>query len=168
MSAQEESTNQPERSACQRCGLPLPLQKSGRPRKWCSAQCRQAAYEERRGLESWKDKQPKVRDLSDVVEVAQNRAARRARVRQRSSTGRRSTHTLGDCVSAVCADQSTMAMVIDSVADMISDRQLVNTTEGRFLAGGVARLVEVVHMVAFRVVPGEVPPAPTRQQRGNE
>lgn len=81
MSAKEESISQPERSACQRCGLPLPLQKSGRPRKWCSAQCRQAAYEERRGLESWKDKQPKVNDLSDVVEAVQNRAARRASVR---------------------------------------------------------------------------------------
>ena len=164
MSAKEESTNQPDVSACQRCGLPLLLQKSGRPRKWCSARCRQAAYEERRGLESWKDKQPKVRDLSEVVEVVQNRAARRASVRQRSSTGHRSTHTLGDCVSAVCADQSTMAMVIDSVADLISDRQLANTTEGRFLAGGVARLVEVVHMVAFRVVRTDVPPTPTRRQ----
>lgn len=167
MSDDQESAGMPEPKTCQRCGARLPEQSKGRPRRWCSAQCRQAAYEERRGLESWKDKQPKVNDLSDVVEVAQNRAARRANSRQRSLTGNRSTHTLGDCVSAVCADQATMAMVIDAVADLISDRQLLNTNEGRFLARGVAHLVEVVQAVAFRVVRTDVPLTPTTQQRDN-
>jgi hypothetical protein len=167
MRAEQEFADQPEPRVCQRCGSPLPLQKTGRPRRWCSPQCRQAAYEQRHGLESWKDKQPKVGDLSDVVEVVQDRAARRGATRRRAVTEPRSAHTLGDCVSAVCADQSTMAMVIDAVADLISDQQLVNTSEGRFLAGGVARLVEVVHMVAFRLVPTDVPPASTRPRRGN-
>lgn len=39
------------------------------------------------------------------------------------------------------------------------------TLEGRFLAGGVARLVEAVQMVAFRVVPADDFPAPTRPAR---
>ena len=69
MTVKQKSTDQPELRTCQRCGLPLPPQKSGRPRRWCSQQCRQAAYEELHGLESWKDKQPKPNDLSDVVEV---------------------------------------------------------------------------------------------------
>ena len=157
MSAEEESTNQPDARTCQRCGLPLPPQKRGRPRRWYSAQCRQAAYEERHGLESWKDKQPKIRDLSDVLEVEQDRAASRDAARRGSSTRPRSTYTSHDCVSAVCADQLFMAMVVDAVVDLISDRRLVNTSEGRFLAGGVARLVEVVHMVAFSVVPTDFP-----------
>ena len=154
MTVKQESTDQPEHSACQRCGSPLPSQKSGRPRRWCSPQCRQAAYEERRGLEGWKDKQPKVNDLSDVVEVVQNRAARRAVARQRPSKGK-SAYGPHDCVSTVCANQLFMAMVIDAVADLVWGQTLVNTLEGRFLARGVAHLAEAVQAVAFRVVPAE-------------
>lgn len=167
MNAEHDSTGRSKRRVCQRCGSSLPPQKTGRPRRWCSPKCRQAAYEERHGLESWKDKQPTVNDLSDVVEAAQDRAAKRA-VRRPVARDRRSTHTLGDCVSVVCADQTTMAMVIDAVADLISAQKLMNTLEGRFLARGVAGLVEAVHTVAFSVVPTNVPPSPglstTRQQ----
>lgn len=73
MNAEQESADEPEPRACRRCGAPLPPQKAGRPRQWCSQRCRQSAYEERHGLESWKDKQPKVNDLSEVVEVMQAR-----------------------------------------------------------------------------------------------
>ena len=136
---------------CERCGSRMPPQKRGRPRRWCSQQCRQSAYEERHGMESWKDKQPKVNDLSDVVEVAQDRAASRSGGRHLTSERRRvwASH---DCVSAVCSDQLFMAMVVDAVADLVSDQRLLNTLEGRFLAQGVARLVEAVHAAAFRVV----------------
>lgn len=96
---EQESTDQPEPMKCQRCGSPLPPQKTGRPRRWCSAQCRQSAYEERHGLESWKDKQPKVNDLSDVVEAMQDRAANRSAARKRSSAKHGPTHTWGSCVS---------------------------------------------------------------------
>ena len=71
---------------CERCGKRMPPQKRGRPRRWCSQQCRQSAYEERHGLESWKDKQPKVDNLSDVIEAAQERAARQ-RMGRRYVTG---------------------------------------------------------------------------------
>ena len=154
MTVKQESTDQPELRTCQRCGSPLPTQKSGRPRRWCSPQCRQAAYEERRGLEGWKDKQPKVNDLSDVVEVVQNRAARRGVARQRPSTGH-SAYGPHDCVSTVCTNQLFMAMVVDAVADLVCGQMLVNTREGRFLARGVAHFVEAVQAVAFRVVPAE-------------
>ena len=154
MTVKQESTDQPELRTCQRCGSPLPSQKSGRPRRWCSPQCRQAAYEERRGLEGWKDKQPKVNDLSDVVEVVQNRAARRAVARHLPSTSQ-SAYGSHDCVSTVCTDQLFMAMVVDAVADLVWGQRLVNTLEGRFLARGVAHLVEAVQAVSFRVVPAE-------------
>ena len=152
MNDEEESAASSKPRLCERCGSRMPPQKRGRPRRWCSQQCRQSAYEERHGLESWKDKQPKIRDLSDVVEVAQERAARRGAGRQRTPTEHRPAHTSGDCVSAVCSDQLYMAMVVDAVADLVSDQRLLNTLEGRFLAQGVARLVEAVHMAAFRVV----------------
>ena len=80
--------------------------------------------------------------------------------RQRSSTKPRSAYTPHDCVSAVCADQLFMAMVVDAVADLVSGQKLVNTLEGRFLAQGVAHLVEAVHAVAFRVVPADEFPRP--------
>ena len=84
---------------------------------------------ERHNIESWKDKQPKVNDLSDVVEVAQDRAAMRA-ARQRTLPGHRSAYTSHDCVSAVCRDQLFMAMVVDAVVDLVSAQRLVNTLEG--------------------------------------
>jgi hypothetical protein len=34
--------------ACPRCGSSLPVRATGRPARWCSQQCRRAAYEERR------------------------------------------------------------------------------------------------------------------------
>ena len=35
-------------NVCPRCGEHVPIKTSGRPAKWCSQQCRRAAYEERR------------------------------------------------------------------------------------------------------------------------
>lgn len=67
----------------------MPPQKRGRPRGWCTQRCRQLAYEERHGLEGWKDKQPKVNDLSDVVEVMQSRSAQREVGRRPASSFRR-------------------------------------------------------------------------------
>lgn len=136
---------------CEGCGSPLPPQKTGRPRRWCSQQCRQTGYEERNGLESWKDKQPKVSSLSDVVEVAQDRAAQRSLTRQRPAD--HGVHVWGDCVSAVCADQLYMAMVVDAVADLISDDNVLDNLDGRFLAGGVARLVAALGIPIRKVAP---------------
>lgn len=163
MTVKQESTERSEHRACQRCGSPLPSQKTGRPRRWCSGQCRQAAHEKRHGMESWKNKQHKVGDLSDVVEVVQDRAAGRAVARQRPSKGQ-SAYGSHDCVSTVCTDQLFMAMVVDAVADLVWGQMLVNTREGRFLARGVAHLVEAVQAVAFRVVPAEDFPTPNHPE----
>jgi len=38
---------------CERCGKWMTPQKRVRPRKCCSHQCRQSAYEERNGLSRW-------------------------------------------------------------------------------------------------------------------
>ena len=166
MSDEERSKEPSKPRLCERCGSRMPPQKRGRPRRWCSQQCRQLAYEELHGLESWKDKQPKVSDLSEVVEVVQGRAAERGARRQRVSTDYRSARTAHDCVSVVCSDQLYMAMVVDAVTDLVSGQKLANTLEGRFLAGRVARLVEAVQLVAFRVVPASVPPGPDSSSSG--
>lgn len=167
MSDEQESTNQHEPKTCQRCGAPLPAQKAGRRRRWCSQQCRQSAYEERNVLESWNDKQPKVNDLSDVVEVAQDRAAKRELARRLASADRRRTHTPSDCLMTVTQDLIQMTMVVEQVTDITLDYGVINTFEGKLLAKAVAELVEAVHMVAFRVVPAEEFQTPNHPQLGN-
>lgn len=141
---------------CERCGKRMPPQKRGRPRRWCSQQCRQSAYEERHGLESWKDKQPKVSNLSDVIEAAQERAARQ-RAGRRYVTGipaldrHRPNHRYVDCLGVVCSDEMYMRVVLDRVTDMLFERRIPDTIDGRFLAGGIARLVNTVAPGAIRV-----------------
>ena len=53
-----------------------------------------------------------------------------------------------------------MALVVDDVAEMVLDLKPLSTSDGRFLARAVARLVESVHHVAFRVVPTGTPMTP--------
>lgn len=165
MSAEQESTDQPEPKTCRRCGDPLPPQKAGRPWRWCSQQCRQSAYEERHGLESWKDKQPKVNDLSDVVEEVQNRAARRADASRQASSDRRRAHTPTGCLMTVTQDLILMTMVVEQVTDITRDYGVINTFEGRLLAERVAELVNAVLDGTMAVVPvdacpGINPPTP--------
>jgi hypothetical protein len=143
---------------CERCGERMPPQKRGRPRRWCSQQCRQLAYEERHGLESWKDKQPKVKDLSDVVEAMSERGARRDASRQRYSSDRRRAHTPNDCLNVVGQDLHLMAMVVEQVIDITRSYGAINTFEGRLLAERVAELVNAVFDWSARVVPVDACP----------
>ena len=133
----------------------MPPQKRGRPRRWCSQQCRQSAYEERHGLESWKDKQPKVKDLSDVVEAMSERGARRDVSRRQSSSGRRRAHTTDDCLNVVGQDLQLMALIVDQVIDITRRYGAINTFEGRMLAERVAELVNAVLDRSAGVVPAE-------------
>lgn len=148
---------------CERCGSRMPPQKRGRPRRWCSQQCRQSAYEERNGLESWKDKQPKVSSLSDVVEVMSERGARRY-VTGIPMLGRhRPDHRRPTCLAVVTSDEFYMRVVLDAVTDMLVEDRIPDTLDGRFLAGGISRLVNTVMPGAIRepdptVSVGNVPP----------
>lgn len=144
MSAEQEPTDQPEPRRCPRCRGAMPIQKKGRPRKWCSQQCRQSAYEERHGLESWKDKQPKIDDLSDFVEVAQERGAKRSAARQHAVE----PEPQHSCVTAVCANPYYMAMVVDAVTDLFINDEQLNKDAGVFLATGVVNLVNTVVPIA--------------------
>lgn len=158
MSTGQESSGKSKPRLCERCGSRMPPQKRGRPRRWCSQQCRQSAYEERHGLESWKDKQPKANDLSDVVEAAQSRSARRAVGRQRATSDRGRAHTSTECLVAVAADHILMTMVVEHVTDIIRAHGVANTFEGRLLAKGVAELVNAVLERSSAVVPVDACP----------
>jgi hypothetical protein len=144
MSDEEESKKPIKPRLCERCGSRMPPQKRGRPRRWCSQQCRQLAYEERHNLESWKDKQPKVHDLSDVVEVVSERGARRYLSGIPAVDRHRPDHKWATCVAVVCSDEFYLRIVLDAVTDMVAEDRILDTIDGRFLAGGIARLVDTV------------------------
>ena len=161
MSEEKGSAESSSPRLCGRCGSRMPPQKRGRPRRWCSQQCRQSAYEERHGVESWKDTQPTINDVADAVEVAQSRGAER----RRTSSDSRQTHTPTDCLVIVTADLILMTMVVEQVTDMVRDYGVVNTFEGRLLAERVAELVNTVLERTAIVVPagacsGLNPPTP--------
>lgn len=157
MSDNEGSNELSKPRLCERCGSRMPPQKRGRPRRWCSQQCRQLAYEERHGLESWKDKQPRVSSLSDVVEVAQDRAARR-KVSRQVAAGREATHDSSECLQTVRSDYLLMAFVVENVADIVSAHGVVNTFNGRLLARAVSELVNAVLEKCAAVVPADACP----------
>lgn len=135
---------------CGQCGRRMPPQKRGRPRKWCSQQCRQLAYEERNGLPSWKDRQPKAGSLSDVVEVMQDRSARREAIRVVTRRRGPAEHSFGDCLAAVCRDQILLGMVIDAVTEQVLDGSIANDADGRFLANRVMHLANALGVLPDR------------------
>lgn len=143
---------------CERCGSRMPPQKKGRPRRWCSQQCRQSAYEERHNLESWADKQPKVSDLSDVVEVMQDRAAQRETRHRQVVADRETAHDSSECLQTVRSDYVLMTFVVEHVADIVRAHGVVNTFNGRLLAGAVAELVNAVLERTAAVVPADACP----------
>lgn len=129
----------------------MPPQKRGRPRRWCSQQCRQKAYEERHGLTSWSDQQPKVTGLSEVVEAPQDRAANRAAFRSAERRRNPQQDAPHDCTFAVWQDQIEMSIIVDRVANLIAHQAFHVGAEGRILAESVARLVNAVDLVTMRV-----------------
>lgn len=142
MSDEQETSEVAKPRLCVRCGERMPPQKRGRPRRWCTQQCRQLAYEERHGLESWKDKQPKGNDLADVVEEMQTRAAKREVSRLAATPNEPpGKHSTGDCVRTVCSNQIYLAMAVDTVTDQVIADKILDDHAGKFLTGAVSYLI---------------------------
>lgn len=74
---------------CPRCGRAVPKNKTGRPPKWCSQQCRRAAYEERRAA---------ARGALAVQVVAQVTEVE---------------HDIGDCIGKVLGSEYAMLLILD-------------------------------------------------------
>lgn len=101
-------SNQTKPTGCRYCGAPITNNKKGRKRVYCDQNCRQKAYEQRHGLSSWSERQPRVESESDLVEAMSERAAEREAW---SSTGRvasRATAPGRDLQLAVHAVQSSL------------------------------------------------------------
>jgi hypothetical protein len=157
MSDEQEPRGKAKPRLCERCGKRLPAQRRGRPRRWCTQQCRQLAYEERHGLESWADKQPKVTDLADVVEEAQDRAARRE-VARRHRPHTSHEHTPRDCLQEVMHDPFQLIFALEHVIDTVRGPGLPRTIEGKLLANTVVELVNAVLDQTMAVVPADACP----------
>lgn len=149
MSDEEESKKPIKPRLCERCGSRMPPQKRGRPRHWCSQQCRQLAYEERHGLASWSDGQPKVTDLSEVVEISQDRAVTQAVMRE-SARRRQPNEAPHDCTFEIWQDHTEMSIIVDHVADLVAHQAFRTGHDGRLLIEAVARLVNAVDLVEDR------------------
>lgn len=110
-------------------------------------------------MASWSDQQPKLTDLSEVVEVTQDRAAGRAAMRsaERLRNPQDASH---DCTFAIWQDQTEMAIIVDHVADLVAHQVFRSGAEGRLLAEAVARLVNAVDLVTMRVARLRDPPGP--------
>lgn len=47
-------------------------------------------------------------------------------------------------MAVVCSDEFYMRVVLDAVTDMRTEDRIPDTLDGRFLANGIARLVDTV------------------------
>ncbi len=93
-------------TTCARCGNKIDGPKStGRPRVYCSAACRKAAYEDRRAQ----------RDVAVKVQVVE-KVVTEIRERQIGVP-----HPRSDCVRAVLADDEAMLAVIGTLAALVRD-----------------------------------------------
>ena len=63
----------------------------------------------------------------------------------------RSDHKWTTCLGVVCSDEFAMRAVLEVVTDMLCEDRIPDTIDGRFLAGGIARLVNTVVPGAIRV-----------------
>lgn len=136
---------------CERCGERMPPQKRGRPRRWCSQQCRQSAYEERKGVPSWRESQPKVESLSDVVEVMQDRGARRSLATAGFAAATEHRHVPpADCLELIWGDRMLSAMVVDILSVNLLGSGVKDTVEDRFVVWAISGLVEAAGAIGLK------------------
>jgi hypothetical protein len=153
MSHEEDEKSPSKPRLCERCGKRMPPQKRGRPRRWCSQQCRQSAYEERKGIPSWRESQPKVESLSDVVEVVQERAARRSMAARVTPTVTARLHEPADCLEAIWSDRMLSAMVVDILSINLVEHGVTDTVEDRFVVWAISGLFEAAGVLGLKFQP---------------
>ncbi len=96
-------------SECARCGTKLPASAStGRPRIYCSAACRKAAYEDRR---AGRDRAVKVQLVDRVIVQTVERIERRP-------------HPPAECVSMVLADPALTRKVLIGLSRQIGSKRI--------------------------------------------
>jgi endogenous inhibitor of DNA gyrase (YacG/DUF329 family) len=96
---ERESTGHRRRTpgVCPRCGSTVPVRGTGRPARWCSQQCRRAAYEERRAAAAG----------AIAVEVME--------------TVTMTEHGLDECVTRVQASPVAVRKILTQLAKLLAE-----------------------------------------------
>lgn len=146
-------TNGP--AECTQCHTPLPTQSRGRPRKYCSATCRQHAYEARHGLPNWSQKQ-EIREAERSLRKATRRIERERARRIAAVTSQlehnRHSHPL-HCVDTVRCHEAAMVEVLEFVSYLVLESDVGEYAEGVQLGQAIQRLVDDVRLMGSRAAP---------------
>lgn len=146
-------TNTP--TECAQCGMSMPAQTRGRPRKYCSAACRQQAYEARHGLPNWKQKQAirgLDRELKKLTWRVERDRARRVAALELEFTHHSHLDPL-ECVDAIQLHEVAIAEVLEFVSYLVLESDVGGYAEGVHLGRAIQRLVENVRLMGFRAIP---------------
>ena len=146
-------TNTP--TECAQCGMPMLAQTRGRPRKYCSAACRQQAYEVRHGLPNWKQDQAirgLDRQLKKVTWRVERDRARRVAALELKFTHHSHLDPL-ECVEAIQLHEVAIAEVLEFVSYLVLESDVGEHAEGVHLGRVIQRLVEDVRLMGFRAIP---------------
>lgn len=138
---------------CAQCGMPMLAQTRGRPRKYCSAACRQQAYEVRHGLPNWKQDQA-IRGLNRQLKKSTWRVERD---RARRVAALKLTHDSHldplECVEAIQLHEVAIAEVLEFVSYLVLESDVGEYAEGLHLGRAIQRLVENVRLMGFHAIP---------------
>jgi hypothetical protein len=140
---------------CAQCRMPMPAQARGRPRKYCSAACRQQAYEARHGLPNWGQKQAireAERKLSKLTRRVERDRMRRIDALELEFEHNRHTHPF-DCVDTIRRHAVAIAEVLEFVSYLVLESDVGEYAEGLHLGRAIQRLVEDVRLMGFRATP---------------
>ena len=140
---------------CAQCGMPMLAQTRGRPRKYCSAACRQQAYEARHCLPSWKQDQA-IREVERKLKKVTWRVER-DRVRRVAALELKFTHHSHldplECVEAIRLHEVAIAEVLEFVSYLVLESDVGEYAEGAHLGRAIQRLVEDVTLMGFHAIP---------------
>ena len=141
MTANRQQPEMPSEKQCPQCCGPVSAQRRGRPRVYCSQSCRQAAYEERHGIDPWTERYQPHEDPFTVLENNVSRQAIRASNRQLADatrqverdpdalyTSERAAREICAtfptlCIELVVSDPLYCAAVLDHLCEVIFNRQ---------------------------------------------
>ncbi|HPU12171.1 MAG TPA: hypothetical protein PLQ19_00070 [Aeromicrobium sp.] len=189
MQPNEEPKGQRER-LCLQCALPIPRQKTGRPRKYCSQSCRQQAYEDRHGLAPWTERHHKDDDGFAVLEDNASRKARNDVRRQLARATRKAEHDPEAwyvskekvrsvcfdnpelCIEVVVSDPGYCAVVLDHLSEVIWPGKFpADHVRWDFCVQSMLRLRSYVDLVTGATpsdpIPSGPPPAAKARKEGD-
>lgn len=174
-----QQPDMPSEKQCPQCGSPVSAQQRGRPRVYCSQSCRQAAYEERHGIDPWTERYQPRDDPFTVLENNTSRQAIRASDRRLADTTRQverdpeALYTSERAAREICATFPTLCIevvlsdvlycsaVLDHLSELIFTRQFPSgRAKWDLCVQSILRLRSHVDLVTGAIPSDTVPTCP--------